>query len=66
MNTQSDAIPGSPLESQLVAPAVIPESRRLYWAVRRELWEYRSIYIAPLAAAVLFLLGFLIHLVRRQ
>jgi ABC-2 type transport system permease protein len=64
MNTQSDAIPGSPLESHLVAPAVIPASRRLYWAVRCELWEYRSIYIAPLAAAALFLLGFLIYLLR--
>lgn len=64
MNIQSDAIPGSPLESQLAAPAAIPESRRLYWAVRRELWEYRSIYIAPLVAAALFLLGFLVHLVR--
>jgi ABC-2 type transport system permease protein len=31
----------------------------MYWSVRRELWEYRSIYIAPLAAAAVFLLGFL-------
>jgi ABC-2 type transport system permease protein len=57
-------MPGSPLESHLVAPAVIPASRRFHWLVRRELWEYRSIYIAPLAAAALFLLGFLIYLVR--
>jgi ABC-2 type transport system permease protein len=64
MNIQSDAIPGSPLESHLVAPAAIPASRRLYWLVRRELWEYRSIYIAPSAAAALFLLGFMISLVR--
>jgi ABC-2 type transport system permease protein len=32
----------------------------MYWSVRRELWEYRSIYIAPLAGAALFLFGFLI------
>jgi ABC-2 type transport system permease protein len=32
----------------------------LYWSVRRELWEYRSIYIAPLAVAAVFLLVFLI------
>ena len=31
----------------------------MYWAVRRELWEHPSIYIAPLAAAVLFLFAFL-------
>jgi ABC-2 type transport system permease protein len=29
-------------------------------SVQRELWENRSIYIAPLAVAVLFLLGFLV------
>jgi ABC-2 type transport system permease protein len=38
----------------------IPASRRLYWSVRRELWENRSIYIAPLAVAALFLVAFLI------
>jgi ABC-2 type transport system permease protein len=31
--------------------------------VRRELWENRSIYIAPLAAAAVYLLGFLISLI---
>jgi ABC-2 type transport system permease protein len=31
--------------------------------VRRELWENRSIYVAPLAAAAVYLLGFLISLV---
>lgn len=34
--------------------------RLLYWSVRRELWENRSIYIAPLAAAGVVLLGFAI------
>ena len=38
--------------------------RPLYWSVRRELWENRSIYLAPLAVAALFLVGFLIALVR--
>ena len=32
----------------------------MYWSIRRELWENRSVYIAPLAVAVLLLLGFLI------
>jgi ABC-2 type transport system permease protein len=36
--------------------------QRLYWSVRRELWESRSIYIAPLAVAAVFLLGFVISL----
>ena len=63
MNTQSNAIPGSPAELQATAPAAIPASRLFYWAVRRELWENRSIYMAPLAAAGLFLAGFLIGLI---
>ena len=32
----------------------------MYWSVQRELWESRSIYIAPLAVAGLILFGFLI------
>jgi ABC-2 type transport system permease protein len=32
----------------------------LYWSVRRELWENRSIYIAPLAVAGVTLFAFLI------
>jgi len=40
-----------------------PPSRKtqpFYWSVRRELWENRSIYIAPLAVAALVLVGLLI------
>jgi ABC-2 type transport system permease protein len=59
MSTPSNTVPGSPLESQVTVPAVITASRRMYWSVRRELWEHRSIYIAPLAAAAVSLLGFL-------
>ena len=43
-----------------------PEStptRPLYWSVRRELWEHRSVYIAPLVAAGLVLFGFLIRII---
>jgi ABC-2 type transport system permease protein len=32
----------------------------MYWSVRRELWENRSIYVAPLAVAAVVLFGFLI------
>ena len=35
-------------------------TRPLYWSVRRELWENRSIYIAPLVVSALTILGFLI------
>ena len=40
--------------------AVISWTRNLYWSVRRELWEYRSIYVAPSIVAALTLIGFLI------
>jgi ABC-2 type transport system permease protein len=33
------------------------------WSVRRELWENRAIYLAPLAVAVLAFAGFLFHIV---
>src|SRR2546423_3205778 len=53
-----------PAEQEVTAPAAIPLTRRFYWSVRRELWESRSIYLAPLATAGLFLLGFLIGVFR--
>ena len=63
MNTQSNAIPESPLESQVIAPAVIPATRRMYWSIRRELWEYRFIYVAPLAVAAVALFSFTISII---
>jgi len=63
MNTQSDALPESSRESLALAPAEIPATRRMYWALCRELWENRSIYIAPLAVAGVVLVGFLATLV---
>ena len=57
MSTQSNAMSES-FQSQSIAPAVIPATRVLYWSVRRELWENRSIYIAPLAVATVALFAF--------
>ena len=61
MNTQVNAVPESPLGSE-AAPAVMSEIRPLYWSIRRELWENRSVYIAPLAVAAVYGFGFLISL----
>src|SRR6202166_231908 len=63
MNTHSNAVPEFPLESQGVAPSVLTATRPMYWSIRREVWENRSIYIAPLAVAGVFLFGFLISLI---
>jgi ABC-2 type transport system permease protein len=64
----SKPVPESPVGSQAMAPVVISAIRPIYWSIRRELWENRSIYIAPLAAAVVFLFANLIHtiIVRRR
>jgi ABC-2 type transport system permease protein len=58
MSTQANAMRES-LDSQGVAAAT-SITRPFYWSIRRELWENRSIYIAPLAVAVVCLFGFLI------
>src|SRR5260221_12587394 len=62
MNSAPNSMPDSPVESQGIAPARISASRCMYWSIRRELWEYRSIYVAPLAAAAILLFGFLVGL----
>jgi ABC-2 type transport system permease protein len=56
MIPQSNAGPGSPVASRVPVP--LPSAQLLYWSIRRELWEYRSLYIAPLAVAGVALLGF--------
>ena len=52
-------------ESQGIAPAIVRATQPFYWSVRRELWEHRSIYIAPLAVAVVTLFGYVIALMIR-
>src|SRR5712691_2712131 len=49
-----------PVESERLAPEVASETRPLYWSVRRELWENRSIYLAPVAVAAFVQFGFMI------
>jgi len=62
MTTPPNAMPQS-LESQPISPPSLSRARLFYWSVRRELWEYRAIYLAPLIAAAVALFGFLISLV---
>ena len=63
MNTASNAASESPNQSQ-IAP-----TRPFYWSVWRELWENRSIYIAPLIVAAIIVFGSLVsasHLPERR
>jgi ABC-2 type transport system permease protein len=55
-------MPESAAEFQATAQVEMPAAQTFYWSVRRELWENRSIYIAPLAAAGVAMLGFLMGL----
>jgi ABC-2 type transport system permease protein len=51
----------STASSQVIAP--MPAARPFYWSLRREFWENRSLYTAPLAVAGLYLFGFVISLI---
>jgi ABC-2 type transport system permease protein len=56
-------MPATSPGSQGVGPAFFSATRPFYWSVRRELWENRLIYLAPLAAAAFFLVSFLLNLI---
>jgi len=65
MTPQTDALPTSFPDAQAATSvAHISEARRLFWSIRRELWENRAIYIAPLAVAAFIILGFFYSTVR--
>ena len=63
MNTQSNAVPESSFQSQGIAPATVSPAQTFYWSILRELWENRSIYIAPIAVAAMFLFGFVVNMI---
>jgi len=57
MNAQSDTVPQG---TGVAAPGHRKATRPFYWSIWRELWENRSIYVAPLIVAVVVLFGFLV------
>jgi ABC-2 type transport system permease protein len=62
MNTAANNMPESSKAEHRVSPKTISPAQRMYWSMRRELWENRSIYVAPLIAAAVFLVGSLISI----
>jgi ABC-2 type transport system permease protein len=61
MNSPSNAVPESPIGSGVSDPGYnTQKTRPMYWSVWRELWENRSIYIAPLIVAAVQVFGFAI------
>ncbi len=61
MNTRANV--ESSVGSAMITPAEISWTQRIYWLLLREIWENRSIYIAPLVAAGVVLFGFLLSLI---
>jgi ABC-2 type transport system permease protein len=58
MNAQSNALPQTAGAGD---PGYTPaKPQPFYWSVLREVWENRSIYIAPILVAVVVLVGFLV------
>jgi ABC-2 type transport system permease protein len=55
MNSPSNVIhePGIAVES------ILSPTHPVYWSIRREIWENRSIYIVPLVAAIVYLVTFI-------
>jgi ABC-2 type transport system permease protein len=56
-NTAGETFPNS--DGTASVPNISPV-QPFYWSVRRELWENKSIYIAPLIVAGVLLFGFLV------
>jgi ABC-2 type transport system permease protein len=50
MHTQSNAL-HEPLDSQAAVAPMMSGTRPLYWSIRRELWENRFLYLAPISVA---------------
>jgi len=62
MSTPPNAAHGASPETLASGRVEMPAIQTFQWSVRRELWENRSIYIAPLAAAGVAMLGYLVGL----
>ncbi len=57
MNSSTDFASQTAADATAAPPR---ETRAMYWSVRREVWENRSLYIAPLLVAAVVLFGAMI------
>lgn len=60
MNSPSNAVTEAQAAAQPVAATGISRTAPFFWSLRRELWESKYIYLAPLGVAAVFLLAFAI------
>ena len=63
MTTATNIDPAAP-GMQTVRATTSSRTRPFYWSLRREIWEHRAVYIAPLVVAGLVLFGYFIRLSR--
>jgi ABC-2 type transport system permease protein len=63
MNISSKTMSESQPTSQVSARLEVSPMETFFWSVRRELWEFKSVYLVQLIAAGIFLFGFLISLI---
>jgi len=64
MSVEANIAAEVPAGEMRAAARAVPWTETFYWCVRRELWEHRAIYIGPVAAAGVYLFGFLLTLHR--
>jgi len=64
MSIESTAATES-FQSQGVSTVTVSPWQVIYWSIRREFWEYRSIYLVPPIAAALGVIGFVLGLGHR-
>lgn len=62
MNTVSNTASETGIHSRGIAAPAWFATRPFTWSVQRELWENRYLYLAPVAVAGVFLVGFFINL----
>jgi ABC-2 type transport system permease protein len=60
--TISDTTPDSGSKPSVLSATATTATRPFYWSLRREFWEHRALYMAPLVVAGLLLVGFIISL----
>jgi ABC-2 type transport system permease protein len=61
MNAPANAVAEPEVHSRAATPTPLPRTRPFYWSVRRELWENRSIYLAPLGVGTFAVVALVIH-----
>ena len=62
--SEATNVPEFPVDGPSVTTPRMSRTRPFYWSVRRELWENRSLYIAPFVVTALVLFGSLVNILR--